>query len=229
VRENNEDSWRSSLEDSLFVVADGLGGHQAGEVAAKEAMDCFFTTFEKVFHHDAPLVEDAVIEGLQTCFEVTNDHVYKLSCTHELLRGMGTTICALMVRENQAYVSHIGDSRVYRFRDGSLEQLTKDHCWTRGLFSRKNAVGQMSKGVLTRALGTMPTVEPTIKVTDVKPKDLYLLCSDGLSDMVTNAEIESAFKEPMTVGERVRMLIRLAKNNGGGDNVTVIVVEVLDG
>lgn len=227
VRENNEDAWGCFCDNRLFIVADGLGGHQAGEVAAKEAVDTFSTTYSQLVKSTNP--ETLNMESvLRVCFETANKHVYELSSTHELLRGMGTTICVVALHQNKAYVGHIGDSRVYRFKKDQLEQLTHDHCWTRAFFSPENSGERPTKGVLTRALGTNPTVEPTLRIEDLEPKDLFLLCSDGLSDMVDNDEIGLVLKKKMTVGERVRSLLALAKSHGGGDNATVIVVEVLD-
>ena len=223
VRENNEDAWGCFCDNSLFIVADGLGGHQAGEVAAREAVDKFSTTYASLLQDngDIELI-------LKTCFEVTNKHLYDLSSTHELLRGMGTTICVLSLHGNKPHVAHVGDSRVYRFRDERLEQLTHDHCWTRAFFSPLQPGERSAKGVLTRAVGTNSFVQPTICPLDVLPKDVFLLCSDGLSDMVSAEEMEQVLSRRMTVGERVRSLLSLARTNGGGDNATVIVVEVLD-
>ena len=226
VRTNNEDAWISSTRDRLFVLADGLGGHQAGEVAAKEAVDDFSNSFHEMFvesgQHELSEVE--IIETLRLCFEKTNSRVYEMSCGHELLRGMGTTFCVLSFHGDMAAISHVGDSRIYLLRNGQFEQLTKDHCWTRRLLPDGNE--KMCKGVLTRALGTMPEVEPTIRVFKVCPDDLFLLCSDGLSDMLSQGEIEKIVTQSMTIGQRVRMLVSEAKKKGGGDNITVVLVGV---
>jgi PPM family protein phosphatase len=231
VRTNNEDAWLAGPDGKIFLIADGLGGHQAGEVAAREAIEQFFSAFVEVFPdtEKEPLSDEVIEKRLQSCFAKTNEHVFKLSFTHELLKGMGTTFCSLTFHNGKAAVSHVGDSRVYHLRDSVLEQLTKDHCWTRGLAFIPQSEEHMTKGVLTRAIGTTAKVEPTIQLIPVQANDLFLLCTDGLSDMVTHGEIESILNRPMTIGERVRMLVACAKQKGGGDNITVILIEVLNG
>ena len=142
---------------------------------------------------------------------------------------MGTTFCSITVHNNQLAIAHVGDSRVYLLRDGALELLTKDHCWTRGLGFKTPTEDRLTKGVLTRALGTLPDVEATIRFMTPQTDDLFLLCTDGLSDMISSDEIESALNRPITIGEKARLLISTAKHNGGGDNVTVLLVEVVHG
>ena len=236
VRVNNEDSWLVSLDKQIFLLADGLGGHQAGEVAARESIDCFFAIFSAWKQEQRGSFKEieeqtfkcALEESIQACFSQTNAYVYQLSFSHELLRGMGTTMCSLSFHEHLAVVGHVGDSRVYLLRDGVLEQLTKDHCWTKGFMFEEMPEAFPRKGVLTRAVGTTPKVEATILILETKPKDLFLLCSDGLSDMLEHDDIEKIMRLPLTVGERVRTLISAAKENGGGDNVTVILVDVME-
>ena len=229
VRTNNEDSWFASPDGRLFLIADGLGGHQAGEVAAREAVEWFLAFFLSTFPEnvDQPLVLEDIPKKLQTCFEATNEHLFQMSGQHELLRGMGTTFCSLSIHGDHAAIAHVGDSRVYRHREGSLEQLTKDHCWTQPSFLGSELEGQTTKGMLTKALGTMPTIDPSIQVLPLQPHDMFLLCTDGLSDMLSHDEIESVLNRTMTIGERVRMLVAGAKQKGGADNVTVIIVEAL--
>jgi protein phosphatase len=231
VRTNNEDAWVAGPDGKIFLVADGLGGHQAGEVAARESVEQFFSSFIELFpdKQQEPLPDAVIEERLQVCFARTNAHVFQLSLTHELLHGMGTTFCALTFHGEKAAVCHVGDSRIYLLRDSVLDQLTKDHCWTRGSLFASLPEDRMTKGVLTRALGTMPTVDATIRLIPVQAHDVFLLCTDGLSDMVPHAQIESILNRPMTIGERVRMLVACAKQKGGGDNITVILIEVLNG
>ena len=227
VRTNNEDAWFASPDGRLFLIADGLGGHQAGEVAAREAIDLFLSCFLAAFPDakDPPGPSDEILHKLQTCFETTNARIFVLSGQHELLRGMGTTFCSLSFHGECAAVAHVGDSRIYRHRDGVLEQLTKDHCWVSREGGVPEVVGQ--KGMLTKALGTMPTIDPTIQIVPLRSRDTFLLCTDGLSDMLSHDEIESILNRDITIGERVRMLIAESKQKGGADNVTAILVEVL--
>ena len=226
VRTNNEDAWFASPEGRIFLIADGLGGHQAGEVAAKESIEWFLSAFLEAFPEEAGRSNEEICQKLRTCFEKTNERLFQLAGQHELLRGMGTTFCSLSIHDNRAVIGHVGDSRVYRHRNGVLEQLTKDHCWSQALFVVPEFEGQ-TKGMLTKALGTMPATDPTIQVLPIESHDLFLLCTDGLSDMLTHSEIESILNRDMTIGERVRMLIAAAKQKGGGDNVSVIIVEAI--
>jgi protein phosphatase len=229
VRTNNEDAWFASPNGRVFLIADGLGGHQAGEVAAREAIEWFLPAFLSSFPEKADYhpTNEEITKQLQSCFDTTNGHVFQLSEQHELLRGMGTTFCSLSFHDDGAAVAHVGDSRIYRHRDGVLHQLTKDHCWTQSPFFVPEFEGQHTKGILTKALGTMPSIDPTIQILPVQSHDTFLLCTDGLSDMLSHDEIESVLNRPMTIGERVRMLIAQAKQKGGADNITVVLVEVL--
>ena len=227
VRTNNEDAWFASPDGKVFLIADGLGGHQAGEVAAKESVERFLSAFLAAFpEKDADLSDEEIGRRLRTCFEKTNERLFQLAGQHELLRGMGTTFCSLSIHDGRAAIAHVGDSRIYRHRGGSLEQLTKDHCWSQALFVIPEFEGQ-TKGMLTKALGTMPTIDPSILLLPIASHDLFLMCTDGLSDMLTHGEIESILNRDMTIGERVRMLIAAAKQKGGGDNVSVILVEAI--
>jgi serine/threonine protein phosphatase PrpC len=229
VRTNNEDAWFASPDGRVFLIADGLGGHQAGEVAARESVEWFLSTFLGAFPEkaDHPLTNDEISQQLQACFDTTNEQLFALSAQHELLHGMGTTFCSLSVHGDNVAIAHVGDSRVYRHRDGVLEQLTKDHCWTQAAPYVAECEAQTTKGILTKALGTMPSIDPTIQLLPLQSHDTFLLCTDGLSDMLAHDEIESVLNRSMTIGERVRMLIALAKQKGGADNITIILVEVL--
>lgn len=228
VRTNNEDSWFASPDYRIFFVADGLGGHQAGEVASREAVETFVSLYvEDFFSNKAEnLSEDQIKLRLQKCFEIVNQRLHTLSGFHDLLKGMGTTFCGLTFHDSKVAVSHIGDSRIYLHRNGELTQLTKDHCSTQPFSLIPYCEGPLPKGYLTRALGTMDMVEPSIQMIPFEAHDCFLLCTDGLSDMLSNYEIESIINRPMTIGERVRMLIAQAKQKGGADNITLILVEV---
>jgi PPM family protein phosphatase len=225
VRVNNEDAFLSSLRDQLFLIADGLGGHQAGEVAAREAIEIFFSNF---LEKEALLasIQD-VVDLLKSCYTKTNDQIYALSLTSDLLAGMGTTFCALKFFDNQAVFSHAGDSRIYRLHDYTLEQLTIDHSIKRD--SSPFAMPEISspKGFLTKALGTTPVLEPDVGMLPVQAGDMFLLATDGLTDRVSQGEIEAVLNRPLTIGEKVRSLIASAKQKGGEDNITMILVEVM--
>lgn len=223
VRKSNQDVWYGDAKQQFFLVADGMGGHRAGEVAAEAAMKHTISYLNK--HSTiAPvlLVEEAI--------SFANKKVYELGLTKSEYEGMGTTLCLLAFFEQEAVIGHVGDSRIYRFRK-KLERLTEDHSLVQELMNMEGeSVENKSfipiKNVLTRAIGTYPTVEPEINYFDYELGDLFLLCSDGLTNYVTDEQITKILsrKEALTVsGEG---LIRLAKQQGGGDNVTVVLVQV---
>lgn len=233
VRKNNEDVWASLPQHHLYVLADGMGGHQAGEVAARETTLFLLGHLRQAFEMQKVELMSAeeVAELIRVAFIEANHFVYQLSQTHELLKGMGTTVVLVYFHEDYSIVGHVGDSRVYRSRNGSLEQLTEDHslvvqssntrkvsCW------KCDEAG--SKSVITKAIGTEPFVEPTVTITAVKPHDFYLLCSDGLTDLVQGDEIAYLLNANLTVEEKVRSLISSAKRKGGHDNITCVCIEV---
>ncbi|HXF28584.1 MAG TPA: PP2C family serine/threonine-protein phosphatase [Chlamydiales bacterium] len=232
VRQNNEDFWACVPDLHLFMLADGMGGHQAGEVAAKEAVVFLSSHLHDLlekFFSDAPNLEK-LIKLLQTSISDTNRYIYKMSFSHELLQGMGTTLCCLYFYGDRVIYSHVGDSRIYRLRKNQLEQLTQDHSLFRELVDRGVSFDARKepvyKNIITQAIGTEEVIAPSINVSLVEPNDLYLLCSDGLSDYLSKAEIEQCLNQPHSVEERVRALICAAKKKGGYDNVTVVLVEV---
>ncbi len=233
VRKNNEDVWGSLPQYHLYVLADGMGGHQAGEVAARETSLFLLTYLRKIFEKDQ--VEKRSCEEVKELVRLglieANHFVYKLSQTHELLKGMGTTFVSIYFHDDSCVIAHIGDSRIYRLRGGKLEQLTHDH----SLESVLQGSGKISswkqadvniKKVITRAVGTEPFVEPAVEVAKVSVNDLYLLCSDGLTDLVSDNEIQEVLVAPLTVEEKVRSLIAQAKRKGGHDNITAVCIEV---
>lgn len=233
VRKNNEDMWGSSLEHHMFVLADGMGGHQAGEVASREAIFYFLSHMKKSFEekNSQEISPEEASELIRHGIEETNRVVYQLSKTHELLSGMGTTLACLYFHNNSVIYAHVGDSRIYLQRKGQLKQLTFDHSLLRelidrGCISKHKEEDFTYKNIITRAIGTEPFVEATKNISEVMVGDLYLLCSDGLSDLLTNHEIDQVLLLPLTVEEKVRTLIALAKRKGGYDNITAVLVQV---
>lgn len=233
VRKNNEDVWGSLPQHHLYLLADGMGGHQAGEVAARETSLFLLTFLRQAFEKEKIelMSPDEVSDLMRLAFVEANHFVYQLSQSHDLLRGMGTTLVCVYFHEDICVVGHVGDSRVYRCRDGKLEQLTCDHSLIKQLSdSGKKSAWQTEdmngKNIITKAIGTEPFVEPTIEITKVKEHDLYLLCSDGLSDLVSSDEINNVLKACLTVEEKVRSLISSAKRKGGHDNITAVCIDV---
>lgn len=233
VRQNNEDVCGELPECRFFVIADGMGGHQAGEIAAKTAVESLLEIVKKgndkkLFHK--PLTES--YNFLKNAIEKVNSIVYDKGRTAIEWKGMGTTICFLFFHEQGLVYGHIGDSRIYRLRNHKLEQLTKDHSLIRELVEH----GQLSerqigdyyiyKNIITKAIGTEPRVEPTMKIAEVQNSDTYLMCTDGLTDLIPAQEIESILNFHTTLSEAATTLIQAAKDRGAHDNVSVLLVNV---
>lgn len=232
VREHNEDVWAAYPEQGLFLLADGMGGHACGEVASKEAVDQLYALFNQ-WYTATGLVTSKAKAFFEKCFLDVNTYIYRQGQRDDDLKGMGTTLCSLFFLKKEAVVAHVGDSRVYRFREGHLEQLTEDHSLVAELMAL-GAVGSAEadsfpyKHILTRAMGTQPTVEPTLSVVEIEPHDLFLLCSDGLTNYVTPELMTRILKSESSLDVKGQALIQAANQNGGGDNVTIVLVEVGD-
>lgn len=231
VRENNEDAWAEMDDLSFFALADGMGGHKAGEIASREALAHLLTLVRKAFKGKRRGLEASVKALKQTIVQV-NAHVYKYGKNDPLLKGMGTTLCCLYLHEEGAIIGHVGDSRLYRYRKEQMEQLTQDHSLFRelvdlGQLSERQAQEFAYKNIITKAIGTEPLVEPSVLEVDVEPGDTFLLCSDGLSDLVLIQEMKEVLKQDKPVEELVQTFIQMAKDKGAHDNVTVVIVKVL--
>lgn len=232
VRQNNEDVWDQLLDENFFVLADGMGGHQAGEVAAREAVSLLCQFVKKALKEGKRkkgLLE--IKEAIYHAIENVNKAIYKLGNESENFKGMGTTLCCLFIHEEGAIYAHVGDSRIYRLRGKHLKLLTKDHSLLRelvdlGQISEKQAEDFLYKNIITKAIGTEALVEPTINTGDLHSPDVYLLCSDGLTDLLSKEEIEAILNETKDIQEGAQLLIQQAKEKGGHDNVTVLLVKV---
>jgi protein phosphatase len=234
VREVNEDAGRfvkptaaALLADKgvLVLVADGMGGHQAGEVASNLAIEVISRFYYRT-------KADATA-ALKMAFEEANRQIHEASLSDENLTGMGTTCTALVLRNGSAIAAHVGDSRLYLMREGELYLMTEDHSAVmqmvkHGIITAAEARHHADKNVILRALGTGPQVEISIwdKTLPVRVEDRFILCSDGLYDLVEDAEIKrlmAAAPDPQTACEQ---LIALAKERGGHDNITVGIVGI---
>lgn len=235
VRERNEDVWDQIPGENFFVLADGMGGHRAGDVAAREAVRATLRIMTPQLQglSDEPLSCQDVARMMRLAMEQVNRQVYALGKADVSYRGMGTTLCALYVHPEGIVYGHIGDSRIYRYRSGSLRQLTDDHSLLRDLIRLGKIKDQPRetyehKNIITRAIGTHPVVEPSVAIDrNLQNNDLILLCSDGLSDMVSSAEMEEIFATPnYTVNQYAEALVTAAKAHGGVDNITLILIKV---
>jgi PPM family protein phosphatase len=228
-RINNEDVWAQMPKEQFFILADGMGGHNAGEVAANETV-CKLCQSIKEAVKKTPK-ESEWLEILKEAIERTNAHVYRLSQKNSSHQGMGTTLCLALFVEKTLFYAHVGDSRIYRLRKGRLTQLTQDHSLVDELIARgdldpSDARIFPHKNVITRAIGTLPRVDPDLQKETVHKGDLYLLCSDGLSDPLPNHQIQEILEESPNLQKTVDALILGAKMHGGGDNITALLLKI---
>lgn len=235
LRQNNEDVWVVCPDLLLYALADGMGGHQAGEVAARTAIEtlchCFRELKERWDGEEHSLLE--ACEEMTKAFQQVNNSVYLKGRSDRELKGMGTTLCCLYFHRSAIVYGNVGDSRIYRLRDNKMAQLTQDHSLLRELIER----GQINeeqveefqyKNIITRAIGTEPYVDPTIHFSDLHPQDRFLLCSDGLSDLVKDEEISILLAQYSELEACGQALIALAKERGGHDNITVVLVDAIE-
>jgi len=225
-RSNNEDIWISIPEIGYFAIADGMGGHNAGEVAAKEAIEHLSESIKKVESQD-PV--EWIIE-LRHTIEKANHHVHHLGKNSGDLNGMGTTLCCLIWSKNAVIYAHVGDSRIYRLRNKKLQLLTEDHSlYTKWLkYGKSSEVGSTPypyKNVITRAVGTTQRANPEISVSIPLPGDLFFLCTDGLSDVLTLNEMEKILNKSKDLQMASKNLIEKAKNKGSSDNITILIIQ----
>lgn len=220
VRKANEDSYY--VRSPLFVVADGMGGANAGEVASKIAVDSFKDPLD-----DAVAPEPRMAGVVRSA----NHEIHKKSNSSDEFKGMGTTITALLLGDDELTIAHVGDSRAYRLRDGELERLTRDHSLVgemvrRGAITEAEAEVHPQRSILTRALGPEDEVEIDTLSHGVKGGDIYLICSDGLTGMVDEATIAKEMGSGKPMQEIAETLIAKANENGGVDNITVVAFKV---
>ncbi len=237
TRAHNEDYFEVDPRHRLFVVADGMGGHSHGEVAAQIAVQAIHDFIEKTDDRDTtwPSVTDSRLKRhsnlLKMAVRLAHDRVMGAIREDGSLSGMGTTVVGLLLEGTTAAVAHVGDSRVYRLRDGRLDQLTQDHTWVHeqvmaGFLSKEQARSHPLKNVVTRALGGENDVVVDVREVEVQPGDLYLLCSDGLTSMLGDADIRERLASGRDLHEICRTLINDSNARGGIDNVTVVLLSI---
>jgi serine/threonine protein phosphatase PrpC len=214
----------------LFLVADGMGGHAAGEVASRIAA----STIEEILS-SKEATEEKPEELLRRAAEEANLRIFETQRERQEYAGMGSTLTALSFRNDHYYIAHVGDSRAYRLRDGVLDQLTRDHSlvwhlFENGVLQKEDLSSHPQKNLITRSIGPHPHVEIDLERGEAHNGDVYLLCSDGLTDVVSDNGIQTmlsdAKKTPQEIGED---LVKAAIQGGGPDNVTVVVLRLDDG
>jgi len=236
TRAHNEDYFEIDPMHRLYVVADGMGGHSHGEVASQIAVNTIREFVAKTADKDTtwPFGMDARLERhsnlLKMAVRTAHDHVLRAISKDGSLYGMGTTVVGLLIAGQTAAVAHVGDSRAYRLRGARLEQLTQDHTWVNeqvvaGFLSKEQARSHPLKNVVTRALGGESDVLVDVRELEVQSGDLFLLCSDGLTGMLSDADIRDRVASGRSLHEICRTLINDANARGGIDNVTVVLLE----
>lgn len=231
VRDHNEDFILTLPESGLAILADGMGGHNAGEVASELAVSSIREALEEVL---SPEIKDACDmdfkEVVHESIIFANDEINLHAKTHPECKGMGTTIVMALFHDKKVILASVGDSRIYRFRKGELKQVTTDHSLVQemidnGYMSEEEAISSTNRNLITRALGIAEEVKVDVTKDGIEKDDIYLLCSDGLSDMISDELIFSTLvKTRQDLKRASEELVKQAKDNGGHDNVSVILV-----
>jgi protein phosphatase len=233
VRENNEDKYEVFLTETdselasrgqVFVVCDGMGGHEAGQIASELASKTFIEVYRT---HPATEPEEAARAAIKAANRFVLDHARLIPNR----RGMGTTLTGLCILQNKGLFTHVGDSRLYRLRGDQLEQLTFDHTWVEqtvraGTMSREDAEAHPYRHVLTQAVGTEDEIQPDIVTFDLEDGDMFMLCSDGVTNHLTDEAIHTSLASGKGCFQIAWDLVAGALAGGGSDNATAVVVRV---
>lgn len=237
-RKQNEDRFLINDALGLYVVADGMGGHRGGACASQLAVDTIFQVIRSI-HDDPKELERASLKAtdykgwLTYAVQRASASVHDKAATDESLRGMGTTVVAILIRDDKLYIANVGDSRSYLIRNERIKQLTEDHSLVSehvkaGLLSAVDARKHRLKNVITRSVGFQPQVDVDVQVKPLKFGDRLLLCSDGLSNMLDDSQLFEIINEN-PIKSACEQLIDIANEQGGDDNITVVVLEVEEG
>ncbi len=231
VRSNNEDAVAFDRDAQLAILADGMGGYNAGEVASAMATTFIRSEMARWLTQmgKAAQVVD-VRKALEICVENANHAVLGASLSNPQYAGMGTTLVVGVFRGDRLILGHVGDSRCYRLRDGVLQQITRDHSWLQeqvdaGFLTPQQAAASGNRNLVTRALGVEPHVQMEINEFQVAPHDLFLMCSDGLTDMVSDADLAEMLRASVPLQDKATLLIDTANAQGGRDNISVLLVQ----
>jgi PPM family protein phosphatase len=233
ARSNNEDSVATDPEVGLAVLADGMGGYNAGEVASNMATSFIRTELGRWLREASSQASDAEVRrAMDICVDNANRAIFNAANSNPQYAGMGTTLVVAVFRDNRVLLGHVGDSRCYRLREGRLQQITRDHSLLQeqidaGLITPEQAAFSANKNLVTRAVGVEDTVLLETHQHDVQSGDLFLMCSDGLSDMLDDEGIAHVVQQMLQGSQRLedgtRSLIDAANDAGGKDNISVIL------
>lgn len=234
-RTHNEDNFAIVGQEKLFLVADGMGGHSSGEVASRMAIDTMSEFFqatsadpEATWPYKMDRTRGYEENRLVTGIKLANRRIFEASQREGRLQGMGTTLVSLLCVQDKCLIGHVGDSRVYRLRGDLLEQLTEDHSLLNDYIKMKSMSQEEienfpHKNVIVRALGMKETVKVDAIIDTPRPGDLYILCSDGLAGPISDEEIHSLAMEHEDIDAAAQSMVERANENGGPDNITVVL------
>lgn len=232
-RESNEDALYASLDRSLplYIVADGMGGHNAGDIASNMAVEIIKDEF--ISNRENLKSPKKIKKTIKTSLEKANKLIHQKSL-HELdLEGMGTTVVIGYYFDKNFYIGHVGDSRAYILENDSITQITEDHTLVnelikKGSITKSQALHHPQRNYITRALGTSVDIEIDINIVDFNSKETMVLCSDGLYNMLEEDTIVESLNEARSLDEGVNSLVKMANENGGKDNITIIAIKLDD-
>ncbi len=230
-RKNNEDAIYMTTDidklDALCIVADGMGGHNAGEVASSGAIEAFLSYIRE---NGGQYSESDILDMLVAGVQHGNSVIFEKASSDEMYKGMGTTFIVAAVLGKKLYITHVGDSRLYIFRDHVLSQMTKDHSFVMemvksGRMTLEEANAHPNKNVITRALGADSSIAIDTFIEDLSEDDLIMICSDGLSNMLEEDEITEILDGVFSLEDKVLKLVSLANDKGGKDNISVVLMK----
>ncbi len=227
-RSNNEDAFFILRKESVFIVADGVGGNRSGEIASRTAVNEVAQYIEE--GPDKSMSDEAI---LREAVDRANYRVYDLAQRYEENQGMATTMVIALMHGKNMYIANVGDSRAYLYRKGELKQISVDHTYVNelvkaGVISADEAKHHVDKNMITKAVGAENVISPDIFKIKIKEGDCILLCTDGLYGELSDAEIKRAFDKNMSMTDTVNLLVDAANENGGGDNITAICIRVME-
>ena len=231
-RKNNEDAYYISAgedpAENLYLVADGMGGCNAGEVASSSAIEAFLAHFWKEMKH---ATTDDMLDMMAGAMTAANKEVYTKSNSAREFAEMGTTMVAAAIREDKVYVAHVGDSRAYIFRKREMIPLTTDHSYVMelvkmGNITKEEAATHPKRNVITRAIGIKNTVEADTVIRPLQKNDIIVLCTDGLSGMLKDEEMAKILNKRTDLEKKAELLVEEANKNGGFDNISLVLVQI---
>ncbi|TJX16171.1 Stp1/IreP family PP2C-type Ser/Thr phosphatase [Tissierella creatinini] len=232
-RENNQDSMFAStdLDFPIFIVADGMGGHNAGDIASSMAVKGMVRFLDE--NRNRLKEENEIKKCIKEAIAYVNDEIFLKSIESSELKGMGTTLTIIFIDNKKFYIGHVGDSRTYLIRDDKIIQITEDHTLINelikeGSITTAEAINHPQRNMITRAVGTSCNIKSDIYIQDIKPKDIIILCSDGLTNMIDEKIILRVLEryDRRDMKNICNILVKLAKENGGNDNITVIGINM---